>query len=257
MPTKTAIRVISLERSTDRRDTFSQMAAATKVDWDFFPACTGLKPPLTYDRRAATRRSGRPMTPAEIGCYASHFKLWEWLAGSDYDQLIILEDDVIVHWGVIEQLAATKFSDHRVDLLRLFATHPFKWKFVKHQPLFAGRHLIRIAGMTYGMQGYLITRAAARSLVARYAAIRAPVDWVLNWYWEHGIFNYCLFPSPLIDRLMPSTIGHCRHDETSTSPLDRFLYALTQQRDKLKRAFVERLYFLRSNRPRNHDHNRF
>ena len=78
----TAIRVINLAGSDDRRDAFKKLANGTTLDWAFFPACTGLEKPLAYDGRIASRRCGRPLSQSEIGCYASHFKLWEWLARS-------------------------------------------------------------------------------------------------------------------------------------------------------------------------------
>jgi glycosyl transferase, family 25 len=81
----TSVRVISLERSVERRQAFKQMAGSTELDWAFFPAHTDITEPLQYDDRVAARRFGRSLSPAEIGCYASHFKVWEWLANSDYD----------------------------------------------------------------------------------------------------------------------------------------------------------------------------
>ena len=110
--------MISLAKSIDRRQLFIQMASDTKLDWAFFPAHTGIMEPLQYDDRVAARRWGRPLSSAEIGCYASHFKLWEWLANSDYDQAIIFEDDVIADWAIIEQLAVHRFGDYGIDLLR-------------------------------------------------------------------------------------------------------------------------------------------
>jgi glycosyl transferase family 25 len=124
----TAIRVINLGRSVDRRKAFVQMVGGTKLDWDFFPAHTGITEPLRYHNRVATRRCGRPLSPSELGCYASHFKLWEWLANSDYDQAIIFEDDAIVDWAVIEQIAINRFGDYGINLLRLHTLYPFPWR---------------------------------------------------------------------------------------------------------------------------------
>jgi len=101
------------------------MAGGTKLDWAFFPAYIGKTEPLQYDDRVAVRRWGRPLSPAEIGCYTSHFKLWEWLLNSDCDQAIIFEDDVIAEWSLIEKLAITRFSDYGINLLRLHVPYRF------------------------------------------------------------------------------------------------------------------------------------
>jgi glycosyl transferase family 25 len=161
---KTAIRVINLDRSVDRRQAFTQMAHDTKLDWAFFPAHTGATKPLQYDDRVATRRVGRPLSPSEIGCYASHFKLWEWLANSDYDQAIILEDDVIVDWLAIEQMIVTRFDDYEINLLRLYISYPFNWKIVEYKFFSPNFHLVRTVGLALGAVGYLLTKTAAQTL---------------------------------------------------------------------------------------------
>jgi glycosyl transferase family 25 len=47
------------------------------------------------DQAAALKQLGRHLTPAEVGCAVSHRRAAEWLATSDYDLMLILEDDVI------------------------------------------------------------------------------------------------------------------------------------------------------------------
>ena len=116
---RTPIKVISLDTSIDRRQAFTGMIGGINLDWGFFPAHTAITEPLQYHHRAAVRRSGRPLSPPEIGCYTSHFKLWEWLSNSNFDQAIILEDDVIVDWAFIEKVAAIRLSDYGINLLRL------------------------------------------------------------------------------------------------------------------------------------------
>jgi glycosyl transferase, family 25 len=235
----TAIRVINLAGSADRRAAFTEMAGDTKLDWAFFPACTGLVEPLTYDARVATRRCGRPLSPAELACYASHFKIWEWLGISDYDQAIIFEDDVLVAWPVIEQIAAHRFADHGVDLLRLFITHPFAWQIAKYRLLSPHHHLVRPVGMQFGGQAYLLTRAAARRLVSNYSVAAAPLDWVLGRYWEHHLATYCMFPFPVIERHNPSTIGEGRNAVPKRGLYDRIARMAWRIRDRAERAYVE------------------
>jgi glycosyl transferase family 25 len=214
------------------------MAAGTKLDWKFFPGCTGLTQPLFYDDRVAARRSGRPMSTPEIGCYASHFKLWEWLAGSEYDQAIIFEDDILVDWTVMEQLADRNLSQYGINLLRLFATHPFDYRTVKYRAL-SNLHLVRAAGTFFGAQAYVLTRDAARTLMKNYSVVAAPSDWILGRYWEHGILNYCMFPFPVIDRRIPSVIGEDRYAEPPLGPADHMARLGWRLRDRLMRAYAE------------------
>jgi glycosyl transferase family 25 len=236
----TPIRVISLARSVDRRQAFVQMAGSTTLDWAFFPGCTGITEPLRYDDRVAIRRCGRPLSPAEIGCYASHFKIWEWLANSDYDQVIIFEDDVIVDWAIIEKLSINRFSDYGINLLRLHILYPFNWKMVQYRLFSPNTHLARIVGNVLGAVAYLLTRTAARILVANYSVAAAPLDWVLARYWEHRIIGYCMFPFSVIERYGPSTIGDERHAESQRTLYDRIARIGWRIRGRAQRAYVER-----------------
>ena len=65
--------------------------------------------------------------------------------------------------------------------------------------------------MIVGAVAYLLTKAAARTLVSNYSIVATPLDWVLSRYWEHRIVGYCMFPFPVIERHGPSTIGDERH----------------------------------------------
>ena len=72
----TTVKVISLANSR-RRDEFSRAAAEAALPWSFFDGFTKIAGPLRYAPENAARYFGRPLTPGEIGCYTSHFKLWE------------------------------------------------------------------------------------------------------------------------------------------------------------------------------------
>jgi glycosyl transferase, family 25 len=235
----TSIRVINLETSVKRRQALMQMADGTKLDWGFFPAYTGKTEPLQYDDRVAVRRCGRALSPAEIGCYASHFKLWEWLSNSDFDQAIILEDDVMVDWAIMEKLAITRFSDYGIHLLRLHISYPFYWRLVKYRLFSPNNHLVCVVGNVPGAVAYLLTRAAARTLVSNYSIVAAPLDWVLARYWEHRIVGYCMFPFPIIERHSPSTIGDERHAVSHRAVYDRIARIGWRIRDRAERTYAD------------------
>jgi glycosyl transferase family 25 len=235
----TSIKVINLDSSVGRRQAFTQMAGGTNLDWSFFPAYTGITEPLQYDDRVAARRWGRPLSRAEIGCYASHFKLWEWLVNSDYDQAIILEDDVIVDWSIMAKLSINRFSDHRINLLRLHISYPFRCNIVKYRLFSPTTHLVRIVGNVPGAVAYLLTKAAARILVSNYSVATTPVDWILARYWEHRIIGYCMFPFPVIERHGPSTIGDERHAASQRTLYERIARICWRIHGRAQRAYVE------------------
>jgi glycosyl transferase, family 25 len=239
MTLQTAIRVISLEDSTERRADISHQVSGLDLSWSFFSAHRGVVPPLRYNDRDATRRFGRVLIPPEIGAYVSHFKCWEWLANSEYNQALILEDDVMVDWRAISQLTLCNLADLGIALLRLFATHPIECKIVRYRFLSPHCHLVRTQGMYLGMQGYILTKSGSQRLVSKYSEITSPIDWVLTRYWEHGLDNYSLFPFPVIERYVPSTIGP-RAPVAKIPLFDRAIRVCWRIRDRVKREFVDR-----------------
>jgi glycosyl transferase, family 25 len=160
-------------------------------------------------------------------------------ANSDYDQAIILEDDVIVDWAIIEKLAINRFSDYGINLLQLHTLFPTYWKIVKYRLFSPNNHLIRVVGTVLGAVAYLLTKAAARTLVSNYFTVAAPLDWVLMRYWEHRIIGYCIFPFPVIERHSPSTIGDERHAVSQRAVYDRIARIGWRIHDRTQCAYVE------------------
>lgn len=239
MTPKTSIRVISLDDLINRRAEFSRQASGFDQGWSFFSGHKNIVSPLIYNERDAIRNCGRSLFSPEIGAYVSHFKCWEWLANSEYDQAIILEDDILVDWRAITQLSKFSLSVHKIDLLRMFATHPITCNIIMYRFLSPHCHLVRTPGWYLGMQGYMLTKPGACRLVQKYTNITAPVDWILTRYWEHRLGNYSLFPFPVIEQHVPSTIGP-RASATQASFVDRVVRFCRQVRDRVKRECFDR-----------------
>jgi hypothetical protein len=100
--------------------------------------------------------------------------------------------------------------------------------------------------LALGTQGYLLTKAAAQTLVSNYAVVAAPSDWVLSRYWEHRIPGYCIFPSPVIERGGPSTIGEELYAVPRRALYDRVARIGWRIGDRAERAYVERCLIKKS-----------
>lgn len=190
-----------------RRREFAEGAREAKSPWRFVDALTGPPDGLTYDDRAAIRRFGRPLGRGEIGCYASHWSVWKALLDSADEQVIVLEDDVLVDWKLLDALAEVELNKLDLALLRLYSTHSFKHRVAINRFLGPHSHVVETRGMFLGTQGYVVTRRAAERLVAGTSRIDEPVDWYLARYWRHGFRNHCLFPFPIVERFSESHIG--------------------------------------------------
>lgn len=212
MQSLTAIRVISLERAHERRAAFARDAGTTQRDWEFFAAHTTLSRSLQYDPAVVEGVYGRRLEPGEIGCYSSHFALWRWLLDSPYEQLLVLEDDVVVDWDFAREIAARPLSRQGIDYLRLFAKMPAPWRMVASPCFDPYRHLIRFTGYALGTQAYLLTRAGAEKLVRHGSRVEAPVDVFMDRTWDHGLLNLAIQPFPVYERHQRSSIGEVRLD---------------------------------------------
>lgn len=209
-PSACPIRVISMADAAERRASFAARAADAAVPWTFVDAATGLVPGLTLDTEAVDRNKGRALTAGEIGCYASHFSIWRDMVENCIAQAIVLEDDVIVDWAFLAQLARMDLEAEGIDYLRLYSKMPVATRVVRRNFIHHSRSVVELVGHPYGTQGYVITRAGAQRFVRHCARIVRPIDDQMDRSWEHGIPNLALHPAPIIEAAIASGIGGAR-----------------------------------------------
>jgi len=145
-PPRTELFVVSLADAGDRRAAFSDRARDTALSWRFFDACTQRPDSLAIDEAAIRRNKGRALTRGEIGCYASHFSIWEEMVARDIAQAIVLEDDTIIDWAYIERLADTDLAARGFDYLRLYAKRPTFQRVVATDFLQHSRTVVELIG---------------------------------------------------------------------------------------------------------------
>ncbi|UPR28457.1 glycosyltransferase family 25 protein [Vibrio crassostreae] len=88
--------VISLDDALERRVSIEQQFANIGQDFKFFDAVDGRKDvhPLfsNYNSKKRMRCKGYEMTPGELGCFASHYLLWEKCVELN-EPIVVIEDD--------------------------------------------------------------------------------------------------------------------------------------------------------------------
>lgn len=203
---KVKIFVVSLDNAKDRREAFLRRATSTSLNWQFFDAHRELSPSLSYTDSAALAQHGRTLSTGELGCYSSHVGLWEdLLADNSTNAYLILEDDVIVDWNIIERLALSGAGD--IPYLRLYTKKPSRFQVVQRNAIATGYTVLRMLDKTWGTQAYYINKQAARSLLEKSRNVRMPIDDQMDRFWEHGVENLALFPHPIIEEFRVSSIG--------------------------------------------------
>jgi glycosyl transferase family 25 len=210
--TRTKIVVISMTDATERRARFADRACNAGLAWQFVPAMTSLHPALSYTEEAAIVAKGRPLRGGELGCYSSHYAVWESLQAEDFDQCVVLEDDVIVDWTFVGKMVQIDFAAISINYLRLYYKWPTRHAILKENFVERARSIVELSGTAYGTQGYLITKAGARVLLDHCRIVKRPVDDEMDRSWAHGLPNLAIFPFPIIEESSQTIIGNGRFE---------------------------------------------
>lgn len=238
VPPRLAIRVISLQQSNDRRSRMAAQLDPLGVDWAFFDARTQAPQSLAYDPARARISRGRELTRGEIGCFASHWELWEWLAACDtHDLLLVLEDDLLidpVFFGALNE-AAEALGDY--EYLRLYAKVPAQ---VHREAPFLNRHIARFRGKAYGTQAYFITPAGARRFLRSIRWLERPIDDEMDRFWAHRVPIRAVFPFPVMEIQYGSTIEAQRRIRPPLQGAEHVRWLFGRAAEKLRRLRASR-----------------
>lgn len=156
-----------------------------------------------YDAHGRRRRYGWPLSRGEVGCYLSHRAAWLQLVQSGNETMCVMEDDISLLNGF--KAATEELHDTRQhwDMVRLM------WINEREQTEYArlpsGSRLMWMESPV-GTQSYMITRAAARKMLAYTATITHPIDIAFDRNWEHGQRMYVTSPQFAADTRAPTMI---------------------------------------------------
>lgn len=235
-PPLTLCRVVSLASASERRAVFSERAEGSGVKWSFFDACTQKHPDLAYDVSAVRASFGRSLGKGEIGCFSSHYALWqELIAEPDATQYLVVEDDVILDWTMAKTLCEIDFTSQGINYLRLMfkVMRPFisrKIGFGTRQ-----RSIIELYGWAFGTQAYMITKAGAQAFSEALNTIEMPIDDQMDQSWHHGIPNLAIFPPIAMEEAVPSAIAADRLTDDKSRRINSAFRSAGRR--KAKRAY--------------------
>lgn len=202
------IRVLSVPGASVRRERFTRMAEAVKLPaWKFFDAVTPASNTFPYDDALARQASGRPLSPSELSCFASHVGIMEeFLADPAATHLLVLEDDIFsdpyFDFGTLPAFLDKSGIDH----VKLYASFYVPSRLVGRLGRFS---IYRGVWPTLGAQAYAMTRAGAEKMVKHMRAGPAvkPADDAMDDYVTSGIPTYLLYPFPVTELNAQSSIS--------------------------------------------------
>lgn len=155
--------VINLAERTDRLNLFKKNNNGKAPQFSLFQAVNGKE--LTYkklleegfdtDKNWRDPLLNRTLTWGEIGCFLSHFKVWEMIAAGD-EPVLVLEDDVILDKNLSE--VEPFLGRHEM----LYLAHV---EMDKQGAESISEELVRPC-YPYHMSAYILTPAAAKKLIS-------------------------------------------------------------------------------------------
>ncbi|SUI88749.1 glycosyltransferase family 25 protein [Shewanella morhuae] len=211
--------VISLERSTERRAQMMAKFNKADVEFEFFNAVDSSLLGFKLSERAANditiKRKGYKLLDSEIGCYASHFLLWEKCVEID-EPIVIFEDhaDLTDDFKITLQNTFTHISELNYIKLSI----PFKLsKFIKKKVVDENHVIGRYIKPVCYNTGYMLTPCAAKKFINASEKFIEPVDDFMEKPWLHGIKTFSLNPFICYRAKIPSTIGYNRKNKNNIS----------------------------------------
>ncbi|XP_023300463.2 glycosyltransferase 25 family member [Lucilia cuprina] len=167
------IYMINLERRPERREKMEKLFNVLGLDVEYFPAVDGQKLNHHILKEMGIKflpgyedpYHHRPMTMGEIGCFLSHYKIWEKMVEEKQEQVLILEDDIRFEpyfkdkaESVMEQIRNVIEYD-----LVYFGRKRLK---EESEPWVANTENLVHAGYSYWTLGYVISLKGAEKLLA-------------------------------------------------------------------------------------------
>ncbi len=238
--------VINLERAGERWEKTRSGLAALGLCAERFAAIDAKlgqhQAVSRYDEAASLRFQGAPQTAATMGCFASHYLLWQEIAAAG-EAALVLEDDLAFDPGFRQALALGQglIESHRY--IRLAALSQGR-KPIVLKALDEEYSLAFYRRRPMGSQAYLLSPDGAARLLRHAERWREPVDDFLDAYWRHGLTAYAILPYRAQHRDAGFSYIQSGTEAYRRSPSEHLRFKLHRRIDAVR----ARLWLLR-NRP--------
>lgn len=241
--------VVSLARSTDRRESITRRLTAAGVQFELFDGVDGnlLDTALIADRldlERCRKIHNRDMLPGELGCYLSHYGVWEKMVAEQTPYALVLEDQVEWQTDFFQVVSNVIKSKHYWNVVHL-ACHKKREIDTVLEAVGAystPRQLLRLKKPGEVTTAYLIDLDGAKKMLKTCYEIYQPIDERWLYYWEHKVAFYFVQPAPANRAAIESVIMGNRHWGRAKSLLqrkiDRFRRVLfSARKNRLRHKF--------------------
>jgi glycosyl transferase family 25 len=204
--------VINLASQRDRWDNVSEEFArlglqASRVEGVLGGGLARDERAELYSSRLNRRQYHKALAPGEIGCYASHIRVWQQLLASGETMCAVFEDDVAPGGELPAVLQAIESLPGPWDMIKLLGREAERK--VKSWPLRTGQELITYRRAPSLTGAYVVSRRGAEKLLRCRRPFGRPIDVDLRYWWECDLrlFGVQPYPVRLAERSEISTIA--------------------------------------------------
>jgi len=191
--------VINLAGSDERWETTSARLKELSVSFERFEAVDGRvsQHPLfeRHDDNLRQKYRGRALSGGELGCFASHFLLWQRCVELD-EPIVVMEDDLVISSSFNEALRLAEDNIGTLNYLRFAGTYLKRRPYKKIGELGSFDLIDHIKGPA-GTLCYVISPKAAKAFIQHADVWFLAVDDYMDRYWCHHIACYSLMPFPV------------------------------------------------------------
>jgi glycosyl transferase family 25 len=227
-----------------------QLDALNTVKYEFFDGVHGREQPdhylfQKYDarRRAAVKGKSNPLKLSQLGCFASHYLLWERCIHNNAP-IIVLEDDAVV---------LPCFADFYARAMTLAGKHGLIWlnestKAPRQKDLVLEQSgpfkIKKRMGVHTGAVGYLLTPSSARALVEYCSTWVYPVDDSMARFYDHKVESIVMEPACVAHNdAFESTINDAASKPKRTIA-DRLARESSNLKDAIKRSLHNARFYV-------------
>ena len=234
---------ISLARAKERRENIRRRLDSLGVDYEIVDAVDGAAIDLSRyaDRLRPNKyriKFGHALARGEIGCFLSHYGLWEKMVAENIESALVLEDDAVWDDDFVDVVARLPLVEWRWDLILLSARDCRIDRVLCD--IGGGRKLARHKRRAWTMVAYMIRLSAAKKLIVHCREIRAAIDCLHSEYWKNGV-DFCIVtPPPVRGSGEETTIGGRPLPPRNLA--ERAIGSLWRKSDRWQQFFYCRLF---------------
>lgn len=205
---------ITLRGNDNRQKSTADALKDVQVDFEFFigvDARVDEHPLLSrIHNKKFSYNMGRAHAIGEVGCYASHYLVWQKCVELD-EPILVFEDHVDIDSEVfINTLSIAKRHINQCGFIRL---QDSKNKLHYSVGASNNQRLVKYLKVPQGTACYAISPRAAQTFIKNSSSFEYPVDVFLRNTWIHRQPMFGVLPSGLQRSKQPSIIGKRKHKD--------------------------------------------